>query len=427
MSLLFEKLKQLSPEDRKEIISKLPPREADAILHHWENWARPEQLTPAGNWNYWLILAGRGWGKSRTGSEFVKQEIKTCENVNLIGATSDDAIRIMIEGPGGILRNCSNAERPRWIANKNCLYWPNGAKSNVFTADKPDRLRGENSGGLWCDEIAAWRYSDAWDQAQFGLRLGANPRAVVTTTPRPTAQVKELIKDPLTFITRGTTYDNKANLAPNFLAKIVKKYEGTRLGRQELNAELLDDNPGALWQRSKIDAMRVQYAPYTLKRIVVAVDPATTARKDSDETGIVVAGIDMDNHGYVLEDLSLIGTPAEWAKIACDAYHRWKADCIVAETNNGGDMIETIIRMHDANISYRSVHASRGKAIRAEPISSLYERGLIHHVGFFAYLEDQMCDFDPMNPPAKSPDRLDGMVWAFTELYESTGLVYSTL
>jgi len=424
---LKDNLSKLSKDALKEVINALSVQEADSLLHDWEMWARPNQLLPKGDWETWAIIAGRGFGKTRCGSETVKKWVKDYPLVNLIAATADDARDIMIEGESGILACCSNAERPRYIANRNCLNWPNGAKSLIFTAAEPERLRGKQHMKLWCDETGSWRYRASYDQAKFGLRLGNNPQIIITTTPRPTPLIKEILKDPGTIVTRGTTYDNRANLAKQFFNAIIKSYEGTRLGRQELLAELLDDNPGALWQRANLDANRAEYLPFTLRRIVIGVDPSTTSKATSDETGIIVAGLGDDNRGYVLEDLSGIYTPAEWAKIICDAYHRWGADRVVAETNNGGDMIEALLRTVDANVSYRSVHATRGKAIRAEPVSSLYERNMISHVGFFAVLEDQMCDFDPKNPPEKSPDRLDGMVWAFHDLYSGTGFIYATL
>lgn len=360
------------------------------------------------------MLAGRGFGKTRTGAELVRQWIKRYPLVNLIGATADDARDIMIEGESGILAICPKDERPEYKKSARKLLWPNGAKSLIFTADEPDRLRGKQHMKLWGDEFAAWRYPEAWDQANFGLRLGDNPQAVVTTTPKPTKQVKELARDPLTVITHGTTYDNSANLAPSFLQAIVKKYEGTRLGRQELGAEILEDNPGALWKRDLIDSLRVDAAP-SMKRIVVAIDPAATSNQDSDETGMIVAGLGANSQGYVLADISLRGTPDEWAKAAVQAYHDYKADRIIGETNNGGEMVETVIRMVDKNVAYKAVHASRGKITRAEPISALYEQKRCHHVGFFPVLEDQQCDYDP-KLSKYSPDRMDALVWAFTEL-----------
>lgn len=265
-----------------------------------------------------------------------------------------------------------------------------------------------------CDELAAWRYPESWDQAKFGLRLGNDPRAVLTTTPKPTKVVKEIVADPNTVVTVGSTYENRANLADAFVSAIVRKYEGTRLGRQELEAEILSDNPGALWKRDWIESSRVPKAP-ELRRIVVAVDPAATSNPDSDETGIIVAGLGRDGLGYILADVSMRGTPEQWGRVVTRAYREWKADRIVAETNNGGQMIEAVVRSIDRGVSYRGVHASRGKVTRAEPVSALYEQGRIKHVGSFPTLEDQMCDYDPATS-RESPDRMDALVWAVTEL-----------
>jgi phage terminase large subunit-like protein len=407
----------LSPEDIKQAQQK-------RARYDWAKVARPNQLTPTSRpWAYWLILAGRGFGKTRTGAEWVRQEAKRHNYVNLIGATADDARDIMIEGESGILAVCPRSERPRYIPSQRKLIWPNGHVSLIFTADEPERLRGKQHEMLWADEVAAWRYRESWDQAKFGLRLGSNPQACLTTTPKPSKLVKEIINDPDTIVTRGTTYDNRANLAPSFFSAIISKYEGTRLGRQELNAEVLEDNPGALWNMKQIDALRVLKAP-DMKRIVVAIDPAVTSNADSDETGIVVAGKGVDDQYYILGDFSLIATPQGWAKTAINAYYDSKADRIIAEVNNGGDLVEAVLRQVDPNVSYRKVSASRGKMIRAEPIAALYEQGRVHHVGIHSALEDQQCDWNPMEP-GYSPDRLDALVWAITDLSDNhaTGLL----
>lgn len=390
-------------------------RKAEARKFDWLANARPNQIAPAEPWTTWLILAGRGFGKTRTGAEQVRIWVKKYPFVNLIGATSDDARDIMIEGESGILAICPRDERPKYLSQKRQLIWPNGAKSLIFTADEPERLRGKQHMKLWADEFCAWRYPEAWDQAAFGLRLGDNPQAIVTTTPKPTKALKELRADPGTVVTTGSTYENQGNLAPTFLTKIVRKYEGTRLGRQELKAEVLDDNPGALWKRKQIDDLRVAKAP-SMRRIVIAIDPAAKKNPNSDETGITAEGMGFDGHGYLLADLSMRGTPEEWGRAAVNAYYELKADRIVAEVNNGGDMVEHVIRSIDKNIPYTAVHASRGKITRAEPISALYEQGRIHHVGCFPVLEDQMCEYDPKTADW-SPDRMDSAVWGFTEMF----------
>lgn len=429
--LSLRKLREsLPPAKIQEALLSLSNEQALATFYDWEFWARPSQLPPAefssGQKTYWLIEAGRGFGKTRCGAEQVRAWIKQgFRYVNLIGATLDDARDIMIQGESGILAICPRSERPRYVDRE--LRWPNGAKSLVFTADEPERLRGKQHDKLWADEVAAWRYAESWDQAQFGLRIGTRPQAVVTTTPRPTPLVRELRSHPDCVVTKGTTYENRENLAAEFFKSVVKKYEGTRLGRQELNAELLDDNPGALWHRVNIDTQRAARAPEAMERIVVGVDPAVTSREDSDETGIVAVGRaycdkdlkpTKDQHFFVLADRSLIASPDVWAKASVKAYADFTADRIIGEQNNGGEMVELTIRTADPNVSYRGVTASRGKVIRAEPVAALYEQGRVHHVGFFPQLEDQLCDWDPLTSP-RSPDRLDALVWAVTELCES--------
>ena len=400
----------------------LSPNEAAALFYDWSIWARPNQLPPAGDWSIWLIEAGRGFGKSRAGAEWVKENARSgrYKRFHLVARTAADVRDVMIEGESGLLAISSPDFMPRWRPSIRRIEWPNGAVATTFSAEEPDALRGPQCGAAWCDELASWKYPEAWDMLLFGLRLGKNPRCIVTTTPRPTKLIKELRKSPNTVVTKGTTYDNRANLAPSFFAQIINRYEGTRLGRQELNGELLEDNPGALWQMSQIEALRVKQAPQ-MRRIVVAIDPAASNNEDSDETGIVVAGLGTDNHGYVLADLSLSASPDGWGKAAVNAYTDFKADRIIAEVNNGGDMVEFVIRSVDAGVPYRAVHASRGKQVRAEPIAALYEQGKVHHVGLLAGLEDQMCEWNPITSE-DSPDRVDAMVWALTEIMFPQGM-----
>lgn len=391
----------------------LRERRRRAAVQPQPSWTpRPSQMPPDGGWRVWLILAGRGWGKTRTGAEWVRQTVKGYRYVNLIAATADDARDIMIEGESGILSICPAGERPNYITSKRRLEWPNGATSLIFTADEPERLRGKQHMALWADEIAAWRYPDSWDQAMLGLRLGDNPRAVATTTPRPVRIVRDLLTSPTTAVTRGSTYENRANLAPAFLEQIVSKYEGTRMGRQELNAELLDDVEGALWTRAMIVPAK-QPLP-DMRRVVVAIDPAATSGEESDETGIIVAGIGVDGRGYVLADRSCRLSPDGWAKRAVAALDEFKADRVVAEVNNGGDMVEQVIRTVAPSIPYTKVHASRGKRTRAEPVAALYEQRKVFHAAAFADLEDQLCGWTPES--GDSPDRLDALVWALTTL-----------
>lgn len=402
-------LERLTSEQRVELATIL-----DEYEHDWNRIARDKQRIPGGDWRTWLLLWGRGTGKTRTGSETVRQWVKDYPCVNLIGATADDARDIMVEGESGILSVCSNADRPRYLKNDRQLVWPNGARSLIFTADEPERLRGKQHMKVWADELAAWRYPESWVQMRLGLRLGDNPQAMVTTTPRSTQLVKELAKDPTTYVTFASTHENKKNLAKEFFDDIISQYEGTRLGRQEIYAEILEDIEGALWRHSMIEASRVREVP-PFKRIVVGVDPSGSAKKTADEAGIVVAALGTDGHGYVLEDLSGRYSPRDMALTACDAYHRHKADRLVAEDNFGGQIVADLISLTDRRVAYRAVHASRGKIVRAEPVAALYEQGKVHHVGMLAKLEDEMCKFAPLTS-TESPGRMDAMVWAFTDL-----------
>jgi phage terminase large subunit-like protein len=376
--------------------------------------ARDKQLPPTGDWTYWLIMAGRGFGKTRTGSETMRLVAPQVNYTNIIGATADDARDIMIEGESGILSVCSKDERPAYRPSKRRLEWPSGAISLIFTADEPERLRGKQHGWLWADEIGSWRYPEAWDQAMFGLRLGDNPQAIITTTPRPIQIIKDLITNEACRVVTGTTYENKDNLADAFFAEIIRQYEGTRLGRQELLAEILDDNPDALWKRSDIKHVDAVPAGVDLVRILVGVDPAVTANKHSAETGIVVVALGSDGNGYVLGDYSLRASPDSWAHAVSKEYHDHEADRVIGEVNNGGDLVETNLRTVDPNISYAGVRATRGKYTRAEPIAALYEQGRVYHVGRFDELEQQMCQWNPLEDV--SPDRLDALVWGVTKL-----------
>lgn len=333
--------------------------------------------------------------------------------VNLIGATSDDARDIMVEGESGILAICPKDERPVYVKNASKLVWPNGAVSLIFTADAPERLRGKQHMKMWADETGSWRYAESWDQAMFGLRLGDNPQAIVTTTPKPTKIIKDLLASKHTAITRGTTYDNRANLADAFYDSIITRYEGTRLGRQELNAELLEDIEGALWNWGMIERARVAQ-PNAMRRIVIAIDPAVSTNAQSDETGIIAVGVDNFMHGYILGDASGVYSPLTWAAKAIAQHDTLGADCIVCEVNNGGDLVEANLRAAGFRGKVKKVHASRGKQTRAEPIAAFYEQGKVHHVGTFADLETQLTTWSPQTDD--SPDRLDALVWGLSEL-----------
>jgi phage terminase large subunit-like protein len=419
-------LARMSPRERAGFFAKLDADELESLKTLWPFWARAEQIIPPGDWVYWLPLAGRGWGKTRTGAETIRHWAQDFPLVNLIGATADDVRDVMVEGESGVLAVCPRDERPRYVAHKRRLEWPNGAKSLLFSAEEPERLRGKQHMKLWADELAAWRYPEAWDQAVFGLRLGDRPQAIITTTPRPTKLMRDLLADPLTFSTQHSTYENIGNLAENFLARVVRKYEGTRLGRQELHAHLLLDVPGALWTRETIEAAHVGKEEIPkLGRIVVALDPPVTSGESADECGMIVAGLAPDRRVFVLADLSRQGeTPLGWVLRAVTALKEFGADCLVAEVNNGGEMIETMIRQVDANVAFRAVRASRGKFTRAEPVAALYEQGRVRHCGLFARLEDQMClmtpDFD-RGRAGYSPDRVDALVWAVSSLVFDQG------
>ena len=391
-----------------------------ATLSEPPRWQpRPSQVPPPGDWRTWLIMAGRGWGKTRVGAEWTIASARDYPLTNIIGATADDARDIMIEGESGILA-CATDFRPVYRPSKRRLEWPNGAKTLIFTADEPERLRGKQHMRLWLDEVGAWRHAEAFDQAMFGLRLGDDPRAIVTTTPKPVRILRELRADPATVTTHGSTYENRDNLAPAFFDKIIRKYEGTRLGRQELDGEYLDDTPGALWTRAMFDQRRP--AP-DLVRAVVAIDPAVTSGEESDETGIVVAGLGVDGRYYVLADRSCRLSPDGWAQRAVAAYDEFGADRIIAEVNNGGDMVGRTIQTVRRNIPYRAVRATRGKYTRAEPIAALYEQGRVTHCQPFDDLEDQLVGWTPDS--GESPDRLDALVWALTDLAGVGAVTYA--
>ncbi|MEO1289639.1 MAG: terminase family protein [Chloroflexota bacterium] len=425
-----------SPEKREHFLASLSEDDAKWLEYDWQFWSRPKQRVPdLGLWNIWLIMAGRGFGKTRTGAETVRYLVMDggYRWINIVGRTAADVRDVMIEGESGLLSVFPDWEKPHYEPSKRRVTFANGAIANTYSADEPDQMRGPQSDLVWGDEVAAWRYMDAWDQIEFGNRLGMRPIMILTTTPRPNKLMRTLIDDSIpvedyletgdmkgkaVIVTRGSTYENVANVAPKFLQRIRKKYEGTRLGRQEISAELLLDTPGALWRLRLIEKYRVIQHPF-LKRIVVAIDPPAKDNSDGNgaEAGIVVAGIDEDDHGYLLEDASMAGSPAEWAKQALAMYNKYKADCVIAEVNNGGDMVEhTVMSVVDKGQdkpNFKQVRATRGKQLRAEPISALYEKGRVHHVGAFKELEDQQTTWVPGQ---KSPDRLDAAVWALTEL-----------
>lgn len=412
-------MRSLTKEQRQRFLSSLTPTEAAALKFDWPFWARPNQVAPKGGWRHWLILAGRGFGKTRTGAEWVRALVEggKARHIALVAPTMNDARAVMVEGESGLLAICPPWARPRFEPSKRLLTWPNGAVATLYSAEEPERLRGPQHDAAWADELCAWRMGEAaWDMLMFGLRLGESPRTVVTTTPKPVPVLKRLIADAHVHVTRGSTFDNLDNLAPAFARDIVRRYEGTRLGRQELLAEILEDVPGALWSRAGLEACRADAAP-ALCRLVVAVDPPASSGEKADECGLVAAGLGADGHAYVLADDTSRGlSPHGWAARAVALYHRLKADRIVAETNQGGAMVAALIAQVDPGVPVRAVHATRGKVVRAEPVAALYEQGRVHHAGAFPALEDQMCAFTPEGLSGASPDRVDALVWAITEL-----------
>ena len=412
----------LPAPQREQIINSLTESQAEELRYDWLFNGRPSQIAPEGEWLKWLILAGRGFGKTRAGSEWVRQQVKAgCKSIAIIAETQRDLEQVIVEGDSGILRVFPPNERPKYTKKPVVLTFPNGAIARGYNGTEPDQLRGTNFDAAWSDELAKWRYAnETWDMLQFGLRLGVKPRQVITTTPRPIPLIRMLLKDPTCVVTRGTTFENSANLASSFIKEIQTKYGGTRLGRQELEAAVLDDAPNALWRRDGLDNNRVK-SPPTLKRIVVAIDPAAKSNDTPDDgaaTGICVAGLGEDNKGYILEDATTRAGPNGWARLAVSLYDRYSANCIVVETNQGGDMVKTIIDSVRPRLPIHEVVATKGKWLRAEPIAALYEQNRISHVGSFPDLEDEMVMFEVNGLiGGASPDRLDALVWALTDLF----------
>jgi phage terminase large subunit-like protein len=414
----------------------LTPEELEHLEYDWQFWARPEQTAPDWKWHTWLYLAGRGAGKTRTAAEWVRANVcgptplaaGKYSRIALVGETAADCRDVLVEGESGLKAIHPKAFRPVYMPSLRRVTWPNGAVATLYNATEPDQLRGPQHDAAWCDELAKWRYAqETWDMLQFGLRLGDNPRQVITTTPRPIPILRDLIKrdGQDVAVTRGSTYANAANLADQFIEQLKARYEGTRLGRQELNAEILDDVPGSLWSRAKIDETRRKVSEKLpdMQRIVVAIDPAAKSNEtpeDGAETGIVAAGVGVDGRGYVFDDGSCRLSPVGWARRAIALYDRYSADAVVVEVNQGGDMVKAVLAAERPSLSVIEVHASRGKVTRAEPIAALYEQGRISHIGTHAELEDQMVLFTANGIIGETTgDRVDALVWAFTELFPS--------
>jgi phage terminase large subunit-like protein len=428
---LANSLASLPDSDRQAWLANLTDAEAAALKYEWRFWARPNQIPPPDDedWFIWLAKPGRGWGKTRAGAEWVRMRVESgrAKQLAFVNDTARDTRSLMVEGPDGIIALSPPWCKPKYEPTKARVAWPSGgpwegAVAYLYAAESPEMLRGPQHDTAWCDELAKWQNlrkvdqegGTAFENLMLGLRIG-NPKCAVTTTPRGVKTIRELVKRQGVIVVNGTSYDNRANLSDEWFRQVITPLEHTRLGRQEVFGDLLDDVPGALWTRAMIDAALEPRAVPTMKRVVVAIDPAVTATEQSDETGIVVAGLGTDNHGYVLADESGKYSPEQWARKASQLYHLQRADRIVAETNNGGDMVGYTLRSVDKTASFKALTASRGKRTRAEPVAALYEQGLVHHVSGFPMLEDQLCTWDA-NGSEKSPDRLDALVWALTEL-----------
>lgn len=422
----------IAPAQVDAFLAGLTDEQAYALLYDWQNvLARPDQIPPEGDWEIWMILSGRGWGKTRTGAEWVRHIVTNgmAGQVALIGETAADCRDVMVEGSSGILAVHPPHERPKYEPSKRKLTWPNGAIAHTYNAVEPDQLRGPQHDAAWSDELAKWKYArETWDQLQFGLRLGS-PRQLITTTPRPIRLVKDIAagREGRVHVVAGHTLDNRANLAPNFLERVMKRYSGTRLGQQELAGRILADAPNSLWTQGNIDQNRLRQVPPNIGRIVVSVDPpikrpdvTESDEEGGAECGIVVCAASDDNElGYTLEDATVRASPRGWARRACSMVYHYKADAIVAEVNNGGAMVTDTIRSVDSNVRVIEVVATKGKHIRAEPVSSLYEQDRISHVGTFPELEEQMTSMTSLGYLGDgSPDRCDALVWGFTELFE---------
>jgi len=410
--------KELTALSESEIESRL-------LRLKWINMARPKQLTPHGEWSIWLILAGRGWGKTLTGAQDMAWfGLSNPESrIAIIAPTFADGRDTCVEGESGLLSILNEETIANYNRSLGEVVLHNGSRFKTFSADSPERLRGPQHHRAWCDELGSWKYTETWDQLMFGLRLGQNPKVIITTTPKPIPMIKELAKRKDVLVTSGSTFENEKNLADAAVIALRERYAGTRLGRQELFAEILEDVEGSLWSRDMLQSAMLKFNEKLpdFKRVVVAVDPAVTANKDSNETGIVICATDHKGQYYVLNDISGVYTPDTWAKKTVEAYESYKADKVIAEVNNGGDLVQKVVKTVDPNVNYKAVRATRGKFVRAEPIAALYEQKRVKHVNRFSLLEDQLCTYNP-EISSVSPDRLDALVWGLTELSARSGV-----
>jgi phage terminase large subunit-like protein len=421
---MAEKVALLEPEERDEFIEKFGG--AHQVRYDWKFWGRPKQFAPPGDWFAWLNLGGRGAGKTRTGAEWVREKVEENWKFPLriagIAETKADARDVIVEGDSGILSVCPPHRKPKYEPSKRRVTWSNGTQLFLFSGDEPNQLRGPQFHFAWVDELAKYLYAqEAWDMLEFGLRLGEHPQVIVTTTPRPVPVIMDLVKDPDCITTVASSYENYGNLSSRFIKRVIRKYEGTRLGRQEILAEILSDVPGALWTRSIIEHSRRKQLPagVDIIKLVIAVDPAVTSGEDSDETGIAAVGLGTDRHGYVIRDRSGVLSPKAWAHRVVSMFDRMEADRVIGEINNGGDLVEVNLRTVDTKerIPFRKVRASRGKSVRAGPVSSLFEQDRCHILGIMPQMEDQLVAFtDEGYIGGGSPDRAEAMIWGVFDL-----------
>lgn len=410
-----EILARLPKEEQDTFFDSLTSNEVELLLHDWSFWARPKQIIPKGDWFIWFILAGRGFGKTRTGAEaIIEWQRQGYGLFALVGQTTADVRDVMLNGDSGLITVSPPWNKPKYISSRRQVEWSNGARAMLYSGDEPDQLRGPQHHKGWVDEPAKFKYlDDLIDMLELGMRLGDRPQYIATGTPKPRKKIKEMVADPATHLTVGSSFENLSNLSNVFIKRIIKKYEGTRLGKQELYAELFKDVAGALWSHDVVDRHRVRVKPEDLVRVVVAIDPSVTENARSDEAGIVGAGINADGHAFVFSDDSKKCHPSVWSALAVNRYKKEQADLIVAETNNGGDLVEMVLQANGVKVNFKKVHAARGKRVRAEPIAALYEKGLVHHVGEFPELESELTEWVPGE---ESPNRLDALVWCLTEL-----------